>query len=562
MPPSAESGDILKKLIDLEKALDNWKEGQIKADSRREKRWRRFFIGLLSGATVVIGTAWSLIEFGAWYWGQIQIEKMAERYAEVAYEMFDRENNPDVALNMLDKALELEPDSFEYRYRHAYITGGKSARTLLNLDRPFTKEELDLAHHTLAEAKFLKDLSPDREEPYILEALIYTAQKEYKKAEELINKAVIINPENSYAKVRFATLLYNQGKIAEAQKVMGETAAMDPDSKWVRLWYGIILNAAKKRKEALAEFQKAIEIDPKFDTALYNLGCCYLNARPRQFNEARDVFHQVLKINPSYKEAYYQLGMSYGYEDKYDIALTYMNKAVALSADYLTARNWKALVLFEMKRFEEAVAEYTEAIHLSPQNDDLYVRRAAANIELKKIQDAINDLNFALEINKSNIEAVTILSKAYLQTENYDLALNCIDLALKNATANEDRAELFILRAKCRMNKNGLEAAIADQTEAIQAYRSKYTLLGRVKYYRQAGKIDEALADIGEIYKIDPKFRAARKLEVYLHLNRDQIKALEAVNAYLALSPQDDEIRKIKTEIEQSIKAEQNGKAL
>ena len=540
---------IQDQLKSLEDVFVSWHQEREKAEQRAEKRLQRFLVQLVIFGTGALGTVWTAVEMGSWYYDRLQQEKMAARYLSVANDMYEKENNPDVALQMLDNAIELD-DNFETRYQKAYIKGMKSVHSLLNLDRPFNKEELNTAHQSLADAKFLIQLREERPEGYILESQIYTALKEFDNAEKSIKKALTIAPDHIFAKIRYITLLYNQKKYDEALQIISKVVETAPNDKWGHLWYGLVLDAKRKKSEALKQFELAIKLDPKFDVAIYNLGLSYMNARPRNFAKARECFQRVLKVNPAYRAAYYQLGMSYGYQDRYDVALTYMDKAIALSADYLTAQNWRALVLFEMKRFDESAAGYSTAIMLDPRNDELYVRRAAAWSALKKFDQAINDLNFALELNSQNIEAVMILSDVYLETGNFNLALEKIDSAIKAAAADKALlADLWNLRAKLWLKKSDFAAAVKDQHNAVKCYKSKFTLYYLALYQYRAKQNNEALKTLDDLHKLDGKYSNAWKLRAMLLKNSDKAAALKAVDKYLSLRPQDKSMQKLRKEL-------------
>lgn len=548
-----ETGDVellYGRLKSLEDVLSSWHKEQEKNQEKKEHRFRRFLVQLVIISTTAVGVLWSLVEMGAWYLDQLQKEKMAERYNAVANGMYEQENNPEVALQMLEQSLALN-DTFETRYQFAYIKGMKAVQILLNLDRPFTKDELNTAHQSLADAKFLIQLEPERPEGYILESQIYTALKEYDNAEKSIQQALKIAPDHAFAQVRYATLLYNQKKFTDAQKVIERVVSSYPDYKWGYLWLGLVLDAQKQKEKALAQFAEAIRLDPKFDTAIYNLGCSYLNSRPRQFAKARECFQRVLTVNPAYKEAYYQLGMSYGYEDRYDVALTYMDKAIALTGDYLTAQNWRALVLFEMKRYEEAGNAYSAAIMLDPRNDELYVRRAAVKVDSKQYDAAVNDLNFALELNPQNMEAVMILSNLYLETGNTELALTKIDQALKAAENDKSlAADLWNVRAKLWQKKGDFAAAVNDQKKAVECFKSKYTLYYLALYQQRGNMNADALKTLDELHQLDAKFSAGWKLRVQLLKDQDKAAALKALETYLSLRPQDKKMQEMKKELE------------
>ena len=120
-----------------------------------------------------------LFKAGGWYLKKRHLHKMADRYAEVARRLYYSENNPDVALPFVDKAIEIESENPDYIFFRSYIKGMAATRKLLNLGRPFNKRELDQAHQALAEAVYLQELEPKRPEPYILQCQILAALKDH-----------------------------------------------------------------------------------------------------------------------------------------------------------------------------------------------------------------------------------------------------------------------------------------------------------------------------------------------------------------------------------------------
>jgi tetratricopeptide (TPR) repeat protein len=570
LPEQIEPKELYGRLKSLEDVMGAWYKKQASEQENKERRFRKFLIQLVIITTSAIGVIWSAVEMGFWYADVWQKRTMAERYNTVATDMYEQENNPDVALKMLEESLALN-DTYETRYQIAYIKGMKAVEVLLNLDRPLNKEELNSAHSALAEAKFLIKLDDARPEGYVLESQIYVALKEYEKAKESITKALEKDPDDKFAQVRYATLLYNQEKYDDAQAVIEKLLASEPEYNWVDFlcnlfwdkqdnsekkkkwgyfWYGMILDKQGDRAKAVAQFEEAIKLDEKFVDAHYNLGCCYLN-EPRDYQKARECFEKALQYNPADYKSFYQLGMSYGYEDRYDIALTYMDKALALAPDYLTAHQWKAVVLFEMERYDEAIKSYSDAIMLDPRNAKLYIDRAESKIKVKQYDSAINDLNFALELEPQNDSAILNLCGLYMETGNTKMALERINKAIENKNDNDDNwADFLTLRAEIHQQGGNLTAAIADQKEAIEIYKNPKTLYTLALYQSQAKMNADALKTLDKLNASYPQYAPAWKLRVELLKDQDKAAALEAADRYLALQPQDVEMQKMKKELE------------
>ena len=150
----------------------------IPEEEARFRRFAKYVVAPLIKAIALIAFIGGLWDVIAWVLARYEVKVMADRYVSVAKDVYYNENNPEVAIPFLDKAIELRDGDAEYRFQRAYIEGMAATRLLLNLDRPFLKSELDRVHRAYAEARFLQELKPDRPEPYILQAQVLAALKE------------------------------------------------------------------------------------------------------------------------------------------------------------------------------------------------------------------------------------------------------------------------------------------------------------------------------------------------------------------------------------------------
>jgi len=72
---------------------------------------------------------------------------------------------------------------------------------------------------------------------------------------------------------------------------------------------GTKLHAAKKYREAVTQYEKAIEADPSQATAHYNLGLAYYELK--QYRKAAEAYSNALKLDPGSVNARYMLALSY-----------------------------------------------------------------------------------------------------------------------------------------------------------------------------------------------------------------------------------------------------------
>ena len=80
--------------------------------------------------------------------------------------------------------------------------------------------------------------------------------------------------------------------------------------------------------EAIAEFKKAIEINPNFAMAHSNLGAAYINKG--MLDQPIAQCKRALDINPNYADAHYNLAVSYYYKREYSLAIRHCDRFMEL----------------------------------------------------------------------------------------------------------------------------------------------------------------------------------------------------------------------------------------
>jgi len=510
------------------------------AEAKRETKRRRI-AGAFLATLMFIGTVWPVFYEGTLYTlGQMENRKAAERYATVSKKIYYDENNPEIALTFIKKSLVLDPDNSDYRYLHSYIEGMAVVRNLLNLDRPLNKKEVNEAHRAMASATLLKLLEPEKPGPYILKGQIYSALNENERSLVELKKAITIDPSNDFAHVRLALIYFNLKEIEKSLKELDLALEINPSSKWAWLWKGIIIGESQKDwATANSNYQKALEIDPRFDLAYYNLGWAFLKMSPKDFNEAQKNFEKALKINPNYKEALYGLAMVYGYQDRYEISKLYLTKAKDLDQQFLTAWKWLGIVNNEMKNFDESLVAFGKAIKLNPGDSKLYVRRARLFSKNGQFEQGIKDLRLAAEMDPNNKRIWFYLGDILLKLDKPKGALEYFDKAVK---VSPNYGEAFLGKAKAA-------AKLGIHKQAEENFKKSF-LVSRNKKERVIFEQGKYEISRGNFLKASKSFKKAREMkesyaEAWLAeadalVKLGKIKeAIDLLNQYLKVRPED-----------------------
>jgi serine/threonine protein kinase/Tfp pilus assembly protein PilF len=116
-------------------------------------------------------------------------------------------------------------------------------------------------------------------------------------AEAEFRRALELNPNNATAHYFYGMgLLAPENRIEEALQHFRTALSLDPLSSIVNTNYGVVLMAAHRYPEALAQFQKVLDRDPNFVAAHYKLGQFYAIT-----NHFADAVNETIKLFPKLK---------------------------------------------------------------------------------------------------------------------------------------------------------------------------------------------------------------------------------------------------------------------
>jgi tetratricopeptide (TPR) repeat protein len=156
---------------------------------------------------------------------------------------------------------------------------------------------------------------------------LYLLKKDTAGAIQAVTEAVTKYPTNANLTNREIQLYLQTGRIKEVSDKLDKAITNDPKNKGLYYYSGYIALQQKAYDKALAQFQKALAIDPDYYEANLNIGFCYLNPGIDIFNKANTM--PTSKTNPKASQAQYD-ALSKQAVGMFDQAKPYLEKAVAL----------------------------------------------------------------------------------------------------------------------------------------------------------------------------------------------------------------------------------------
>ena len=146
--------------------------------------------------------------------------------------------------------------------------------------------------------------------------------------------------------------MQGQGQIAEALACYQRAVQLKPDYAEAHYNLGTALQAQGQIAEALACYQRALQLKPDFAEAHNNLGTI-LQAQG-QLTEAIACYQRALQLKPDYAEAHYNLGRVLQDQGQLAEASTCYQRALQLKPDYAEAHNNLGTVLQMHGQLDEA----------------------------------------------------------------------------------------------------------------------------------------------------------------------------------------------------------------
>ncbi|MCA9521580.1 MAG: tetratricopeptide repeat protein [Myxococcales bacterium] len=192
--------------------------------------------------------------------------------------------------------------------------------------------------------------------------------------------------------------------------------------------------------DAMESFRKAIELDPKYAKAYFNLGLAY------QFKKLHPAsvphFLKAIELEPDYALAYYRLGISWFEMEAYKAAIAAYERAIELEKPHVKKKKSKHLVATSylaigraqgmLKNYNDAIKAYKDAAETDDSQHEPYYRIATIHIKLKAFAEAEKALLKALEIDKKNGRYYFRLALVYQKLKNKEKKKKALEQSCDN----------------------------------------------------------------------------------------------------------------------------------
>ena len=170
--------------------------------------------------------------------------------------------------------------------------------------------------------------------------------------------------------------------------------------------------------DAISDFDKAIELNPKDAEIYFFRGNAYHNKR--QFDKAMSDYSKAIEINPRYTNAYYSRGLYYQTIEEYRKAISDFDKVIKIDPENAYAYYYRGCAHFAKEKYRKALSDYNKAIKIDPEYVNPYINRGYYYHTRNEYPQAIADYKKALELNPFSPTAKQFLENAITDRRIYE----------------------------------------------------------------------------------------------------------------------------------------------
>ncbi len=134
--------------------------------------------------------------------------------------------------------------------------------------------------------------------PYYQLATLYYNRREFAPALATLQPLEVLVPDDETVQNFRIQIYRDQGKLDQALAELQRLVERNPNNKFFIASYALVLMQLERYEDAIAEYEKALQLDPQYDVALFNAAAALKNRAAQIQKEERDRKER----DPKYKE--------------------------------------------------------------------------------------------------------------------------------------------------------------------------------------------------------------------------------------------------------------------
>ena len=377
----------------------------------------------------------------------------------------EKQGDTQTAEAALQRALELEPGHLPSLLRLAEL-------------------RLAQGRHQAAEELFQEavDQQPDSAAATHGLARVATAQGDHQEAVRRLKQVLELQPEANSVHLLLATAYRRVGDRQAAERHLGQHGPMPVifDDPWVdglgdlqqgvgvHLERGLRAFADGRPEEALAEYRKALALEPENRNAMRHLALTLATAG--RADEALAAYDRMLEVYPDHQLASLERATVLLQRGRVDEAIVGLRQAIRQDPDFEDAHFNLATAYSRLDRWQEAADGFRQVLRLDRDNVEAHYSLGVALEELGQIAEAASELRLAIAASPDHLLARQRLGSVLERTGDPAGALEQYQAVIGLEAPDQEKALAHYQIGRLLNTLGRDEEAIASFRRAVELF--------------------------------------------------------------------------------------------
>jgi len=264
------------------------------------------------------------------------------------------------------------------------------------------------------------ELDPDFDKAYIQRAIAYSKLKEYKKAAQDFDRAIVFNEKDGELYYLSGFCYYQLGENQVALDRLSSAIDLKNNFQEAYQERSVVLMDLRRYQEALEDCRKSLKIKED-EKGYFNLAQVY--EKLEMYPEAEEAYRRSIEENPRVVETHFSLArMLYVTEDFSDASIS-INQVLQLDPLNLEGILLQSQILAGQKNYPKAIEVLSMASIEYPDEPRVFRQRGDYYRAMNQAANAVTDYTRAIELDPGMADVYYKRAGAYEVTRDYKEAL-------------------------------------------------------------------------------------------------------------------------------------------